>query len=568
MRKSFRLVGAAGAGLLGVLLMAGCGHAKPAAVAAGKGTPVLVETATRGTLADQIVLTGTADADQDSTLNAEVQGHVVAVYVRVGDHVAAGQRVVRMDTDLASAQAAESAALVRSAQARQSQAQQSVHLTRRSTEVSVREAEIGIQAAQEQLAKAKSAYDLTKSSIDLGVTQAQTGLSEAQATLRDVQAGARTQEIAQAQAAVDQAQAALAQAQASLRQAKSDYNRQKALLDAGAISQQQLDTAQTSVDLASAGVTSAQARVDQATQALSLAKAGARTEQVRLAELGVEQGRQALQLAASRQDQVAVAQRDVNAAEAAVSNARQQLAMAQANRQQVPMQEEEAKGAAASVGQAQAQERYAQTGVAKLYVAAPFSGQIAERMVEPGATVGTSTALVRVVSLQPMKVRAQVSELQVARLRVGQVTSVTVDGLPGRTFPGRLARLSPAANPGERRYDVDVQVDNGPGLIKPGMFCRATVVLQTIPNAIIIPRDALVENGDQRQVYVVEAGKVAVKPVQIGAESDSHVQVVSGVQAGDQLVVSGQSLLAAGQTVQPQLRQAGGAADQPPTDNP
>jgi RND family efflux transporter MFP subunit len=548
-------VGAATGAVLALLLATGCGRGKaPAAQAAASGTPVLVATATRGTLADQITLTGTAAADQDSTINAEVPGHVVAVYVRVGDHVTAGQRLVRMDTTLAAAQLAQSAAEVRSAQAHQSQAQENVRLTQQSTEVGVREAQIGVQAAQEQLAKAQKSYDLTRSSIDLGVTQAQTGLDQAQATLRDVQAGSRSQEIAGAQAALDQAQAARTEAQASLRQAQSDYKRQKELLDAGAISQQQLDTAQTTVEVAQAGVGQAQARVDQAAQALSLAQAGARTEQVRLAELGVQQARQALQLAESRRDQVAVAERDVNAAAAALSNARQQLVMAQAQRRQVPMQQEEARAAGATVGQAQAGQQYAQAGLTKLYIPAPFSGQVAERLIEPGADAETSTALIRLVSLQPLQVTAQVSELQIARLHVGQAASVTVDGLPDRLFPGRLARLSPAANPGERRYDVQVQVDNRQGLIKPGMFCRATVVLETIPDAIIIPRDALVENGDQREAYVVENGKIAITTVQIGAQSDSRVQAVAGVKVGDQLVISGQSLLAAGQAVKPQER--------------
>jgi hypothetical protein len=83
------------------------------------------------------------------------------------------------------------------------------------------------------------------------------------------------------------------------------------------------------------------------------------------------------------------------------------------------------------------------------------------------------------------------------------------------------------------------------------------VVLQSIPDAIIIPRDALVENGEEREVYAVENGKVAIKSVHIGAQSGSRVQVLDGVKPGDQLVISGQSLLAAGQQVQPQSGQTG-----------
>ncbi len=527
-----------------MLVVAGCGRGKaPAATETAQGTPVLVETATRGLLHDELVLTGTAQADQDSTINVEVPGNVVAVYVRVGDRVRAGQTVVRMDTDLASAQLAQSAAMVRSAQARQSQARVSVQLTEESTRVGVRQAEIGVQAARDQLKKAQTAHDLTRTQIDNSIAQAQTGLDAAQTALRDVQAGARAQEIAQAQAALDQAQA-------SRRLAESDYNRARSLYQAGAVSQQQVETSKTNLEIA-------QGRVKQAQEGLNLAQAGARSEQVRLAELGVTQARQALQLAESRRDQVLVAQRDVNAAESALSNAQQQLALARSQRQQVSMQQEEARAAAAAVGQARAGQRYAATGVSKLYIRAPFAGQIAQRMIEPGMTAGTGTELLRIVSLQPMKVKAQVSELQVTNLRVGQSAEVVVDGLPERTFDGQIARLSPASNPGERMYTVDIQVDNAQGLIKPGMFCRAKVILDTVPDAVIVSRDALVENGEDRLVYAVQDGKIDVHKVRIGAINGNRVQIVEGVKGGDQLVVSGQSLLAAGQSVQPQARKSG-----------
>ena len=537
------LIALTAAAAVTALVAAGCGRGKPQTAAeAAKGTPVLVETATRGTLNDQIILTGTAQADQDSTLNAEVPGNVVAVYVRVGDRVRARQTVLRMDTDLASAQLAQSAAMVRSAQARQSQARVGVQLTEESTQVAVRQGEIGVQAAQDQLRKAQTVYDLTRTQIDNSIAQAQTALDAAQATLRDIQAGARAQEIAQAQAAVDQAQA-------SLRLAQSDYNRVESLYRAGAVSAQQVETSKTNLEVS-------QGRVKQAQEALNLAKAGARSEQVRLAELGVTQARQALQLAESRRDQTTVAQRDVNAAEAALSNAQQQLALARSQRQQVTMQQEEVRAAAAAVGQARAGQTYAATELAKLYIRSPFDGQVAERLIEPGASAGTGTNLLRIVSLQPMKVRAQVSELQVANLRVGQSAEVTVDGLPGRKFPGRIARLSPAAIAGQRMYYADLEVTNAQGLIKPGMFCRAAVVLDTVPDAVVVSRDSLVENGEKRLVYAVEDGKIAVRPVRVGAQSGNRVQIVEGVKTGDQLVVSGQSLLAAGQSVAPQERKS------------
>ncbi|HEY3396554.1 MAG TPA: efflux RND transporter periplasmic adaptor subunit [Armatimonadota bacterium] len=517
----------------------GCGRSKPAATTAtARLTPVLVQAATRGSLQNELTLTGTAAANRDSTLNAEIAGSISGVYVNVGDRVRAGQPLVQLDTALTAAQLAQATASVRSAQARSGQANVNVKLTDESTRIAVQQAEVGVDSAQQQFKRAQANYDLTRSSVENGIQQAQTGVNSAQASLRDIRAGSRAQEIASAQANVDQAAAAAALAH-------SDLKRNQSLLDAGAISAQQVETARTNATLADA-------RLAQAKQALSLAQEGARTEQVRLAELSVQQALQSQQLAESRRDQIVVAQRDVNSAQAGLTNAQQALSLARSQRQQVAMQQQEAAAAGAAVGQARAGEQYSRASLSKFVIRAPFDGEVAEKLIERGQGAGVATPLIRVVNVQPIKVQAQVSELQIAGLKVGETARVTVDALPGRIFAGRIARISPATNLNQRLYTVEVNVDNAQRLIKPGMFCRVQLVLQQLHDVVIIPRDALVESGDQRMVYVVQDGKVAVRPVEIGASSNSQVQAVSGVQPGDQLIISGQSLLAAGQAVQPQ----------------
>lgn len=528
-----------------LLAATGCGK-KAVETPVAAVTPVLVETARRGSLEDLVNLTGNAEADKDTTLMPEIGGNIAAVYVRIGDRVSAGQALVRLDSTLAAAQESQSAALVRSAQARYTQAGVNVRLTDESTAIAVRQAQTQLQSAQEQLEKAKRGYELVKTQVETTIQQARTGVATAQANLADIKAGARSQEIAQAQAALDSAESAL-------RLSESNYHRSKQLMEAGAISAQALDAARTDYE-------AALARREQARQALSLAQAGARTGQVQVAELAVQQAQQQLQLAEAGRDQIYIAQRDVNTAEAGVQQARENLNLAQQQRRQLQIQQEERKAAAAAVGQAQAGRALAGATVYKHVVRAPFAGRIAERMVDPGTGAGTATPLLRLVSLQPMKVRAEVSELQVPRLRVGMPATVTVDALPGRTFAARLARLSPAAGSAARVYVAELSVDNRQELIKPGMFCRASIVLQTVPDAVIVSRDTLVENGPIKQVYVVENGKVAIREVVLGAANDSSVQILSGVKPGDKLVRSGQTLLAKGQAVQPTERGAGAAA--------
>ncbi|NLO73140.1 MAG: efflux RND transporter periplasmic adaptor subunit [candidate division WS1 bacterium] len=530
--------------------LSGCGRGQKTPAAVSEVTPVLVETARLGAMQEVITLTGTAQADQDSTLNPEVPGNIAAVYVRVGDRVRAGQALVRLDSALATAQEQQSAALVRSAQARLTQAGVGVRLTDESTRSAVRQAEVGLEAAKQQLAKAQKGYELTRAQIENAIQQAQLAVTTAQTSLDDIRAGARSQEIAQAQAQVDAAAV-------GARLSGSNYQRYLQLHQEGAVSAQALDAARADNE-------AAEARLEQAKQALSLAHAGARTGQIQVAELAVQQARQQLQLAESRRDQIYVAQRDVNAAESAVQQAREQLHLTQQQRRQLQIQQQEEKAAAAAVGQARAGRSLTSTTLHKHMIRAPFGGVVAERFVDPGGGAGTATPLLRVVSMQPMKVETEVSELEIARLRVGMVAEVTVDGLPGRTFHARVARISPASRAGQRIYVAELAVDNKQELIRPGMFCRASIVLQTIPNAVIVSRDTLVESGEVKQVYAVENNKIAIREVTIGAQNGGEVQLLSGVSPGDKLVRSGQTLLAKGQDVKPteegEIAQAGAPA--------
>jgi len=154
----------------------------------------------------------------------------------------------------------------------------------------------------------------------------------------------------------------------------------------------------------------------------------------------------------------------------------------------------------------------------------------------------------------------------VDKLRVGMSADVTVDGLPGQTFHGRIARMSPATNPNQRMYTVEVQVSNPQELIRPGMFCRVSILLETIRDAIVVSRDCLVEDSRRRVVYVVQDGAVAIVPVEVGASSDNSVQIVSGLRDGDLVICSGQSLLAKGQRVTPKQETPNNATSVPKTE--
>ena len=216
------------AALAALTVLSGCGRqvqeAAQAAADEEQATPVLVTTAVRGSIEDVLELTGTAQAADEVDVVPEVAGKVTAVYADVGDYVSRGRTLVRLDTELASAQQGQAAAGVAAAQARLAQAEEATGLTDQQTAVAVRQAEVGLRAAREQLSKARTAAKLRESTVESSIQQARNGVKSAEAGLRDVRAGARDQQLRQAQEQVTQAQS-------NLTLAKQTYERYNRLHD-------------------------------------------------------------------------------------------------------------------------------------------------------------------------------------------------------------------------------------------------------------------------------------------------------------------------------------------------
>ncbi len=533
----------AGAVLLVTVLMHGCGRndapeAQGAAQAAeAKATPVPVATALRTDIQDALEVTGTAAASDEVDVVAEVSGKISRVYADVGDYVRRGSTLVRVDTQVAAAQRDQAAAGVQSARASLSQAQEALQLTTATTDSTVRQAEVGVSAAQERLEQARASARLVESQVNSAIDQARTGVSSAEAQLADVRAGARDQERRQAEAQVRQAKA-------SLDLAEQNYNRYHTLLEGGVVSQQQFDQYNTQYKLA-------QQSYQQAVEQLSLVEAGPRSEQVRLAELGVEQAKQRLAQAQANSTQIEVAQQDVRAAEEGVRQAREQLNAAIAGRGQVAVQERQVASARAGVDQAQAGERVTAVQLGKHAVRSPVSGLVAMRMVDAGEGAMPGTPVMRIVRIDPIRVEAIVNELDLDRVHTGDVGLVQFDGISNRDYRGTVTDIQPQAVPDSRNYVVRLEVPNGDGAVKPGMFARVSLQLGSREDVIVIQRDALLERDHVREVYVVADGVVEVREVEVGVIHANLVEIIDGVREGETVIVSGQDTVAEGERVEP-----------------
>jgi len=169
---------------------------------------------------------------------------------------------------------------------------------------------------------------------------------------------------------------------------------------------------------------------------------------------------------------------------------------------------------------------------------------VAERFVDAGETVAANAPLLRIVELDPITAVFFVTERDYARLEVGQQANLGTDAFPGAQFTGSVQRIAPVFSETTRQARVELLVDNPGQQLKPGMFIRATVMLQRIEDAVIVPELALTQRDDKLGVFMVDPdGKTARwRVIEPGIRQGGRVQVVGGGLSG-RVVVLGQQLL-------------------------
>ena len=175
---------------------------------------------------------------------------------------------------------------------------------------------------------------------------------------------------------------------------------------------------------------------------------------------------------------------------------------------------------------------------------------VAERYLDEGQTVAANAPLLLIVELHPIVGVVYVTEKDYARVRPGQVVSMTTDAYPGERFPGQIDRIAPVFGKSTRQARVEMTIENSQHRLKPGMFIRATVVLDRVPETIIVPQQALTTRNDKTGIFIVsEDGRsVAWREVKSGIREGNRVQV-EGEGLSGLVVTLGQQLLDDGSTI-------------------
>jgi RND family efflux transporter MFP subunit len=175
---------------------------------------------------------------------------------------------------------------------------------------------------------------------------------------------------------------------------------------------------------------------------------------------------------------------------------------------------------------------------------------VSERFLEEGDTVAANTPILTIVGLRPIRTIFYVPERDYTLLQPGQQVTLRTDAFPDESFPGTIARIAPVFREDSRQARVEVTSPNSDERLKPGMFVRASVILETAENTRMVPLSAIIRRGGESGVFLVSenADSVIWTPVTTGIQSATHIAINDAALQG-RVVTLGQQFLDDGSTI-------------------
>ncbi len=466
------------------------------------------------TVTESIAASGRLRGELETSVGARLSGRVASVFVREGDRVRAGQTLARLDDEVLRSQLAQA---------------QDALLTARASLAQTNDA---IRTAQSQVAVASRKplpSDVTRLKADTNqavaiavarLTGAKQKFISAQGRLAELKKGPREEEI-------DATEAQVRQSEASQAQAERDKNRQAQLAREGAVSQASADQAETSYWVARRTLENAQARLRQL-------KAGTRPEQLEQAEADVR-----------------TAESEVRAAEATLAGARAsgnaQLTSLLASpriedvtvsRNRVSESERAHEVAQARLVEAERALEVAKKRLDDVVVAAPFEGTITQVVTEAGGVTGPNAALVRLVRTSVPEIRIDLDEVNLGKLKPGQVAVVSCDAYPGQTFAAKVRELGAQIDTERGTVEVRLTPIAPPNWLRPGQTLSVNIKLGEPTQRLVIPLTAVTTIGGISTIFVAEGGEVKKKTITVGPPGPEGVPVLEGVEATTQVLLN------------------------------
>jgi cobalt-zinc-cadmium efflux system membrane fusion protein len=169
----------------------------------------------------------------------------------------------------------------------------------------------------------------------------------------------------------------------------------------------------------------------------------------------------------------------------------------------------------------------------------PLSGKVIVNNAVLGAMVDEQTEILIIMDPTFLWIDAEIYEKDIAKIRIGQEVEASVPAYPGQKFRGKISFISDVLNEETRTITVRAEVNNEGYRLKPGMFADIKISLNHQSKALVLPREALLDEKDEKMVFIKKDGKFFPRIVKIGTMQDSSVEILSGVQEGEEVVTTG-----------------------------
>lgn len=182
--------------------------------------------------------------------------------------------------------------------------------------------------------------------------------------------------------------------------------------------------------------------------------------------------------------------------------------------------------------------RLVQAQLEKTTIKAPFDGVVGLRQVSKGAYVTSNTVIANYYSLDPIKIQFSIPGKYAGEVKTGDKINFSVDAFAD-SFQGTVYAIEPQIDPETRTLKIRAYSANKMRKLLPGQFARIELIMETIPDAMLVPTQAVVPELNGHKVYVCRGGKVASKKVKIGIRTAERVQIVEGIALQDTVITSG-----------------------------
>jgi RND family efflux transporter MFP subunit len=212
--------------------------------------------------------------------------------------------------------------------------------------------------------------------------------------------------------------------------------------------------------------------------------------------------------------------------------------------------------------------------LANTVISSPVDGFVGKRYLDPGASVSPNAPVASIVDIRTVRMVANIVEKDVKRLTVGMPAMVEVDAFPGEPFEGRIGRIAPVFDPQTRTAEMEIEIPNRGYRLKPGMYARVELTIESRENALTVPTNAVVDVGGKTGVFIASTagapGAQSTQPasnppargggqaaamtarfqaVEVGIRESRQVEITSGISEGARVITTGATALKDGDPI-------------------